>query len=85
MADVREKFTETDQEVLFEMELDDLAHLVVAPEQDPFSERPMEYLGQSAVARMMHLYRPTAFQKRKRYRLVLRMPREKVSPDTASQ
>ena len=34
MADVKEKFTETDQEVLFEMELDDLAHLVVAPEQD---------------------------------------------------
>ncbi|MDD1756107.1 MAG: hypothetical protein LUQ39_04655 [Methanomassiliicoccales archaeon] len=85
MEGVNERFAETEEETVFEMELGDLSHIVVAPEQDPFSERPTEYLGQSAMERMMHIYKPPKSRKERRYRLILRMPSEKVSQDTAAQ
>jgi hypothetical protein len=85
MEGTKERFTETEEETVFEIELGDLRHLVAAPDPDPFSERPMEYLGQSAMERIMHMYRPPKSRKERRYRLILRMPSEKVSQDTAAQ
>lgn len=85
VSEPKERFTDNQDEAVFEMELDDLNELVVAPDQDPSSDRPMEYLGQSAMMRMMHLFKPTHFRQRASYRLILRMPREKVSPETATQ
>jgi hypothetical protein len=35
--------------------------------------------------RMMHLFKPTHFRQRRSYRLILRMPREKVSQETVSK
>lgn len=84
-ANVKERFLETDEEALFEFELDDLRYLVIAPEQDPNSERPMEYLGHSAIARMMYIFRPPKSRKQVRFRLALRMPSQKISYETPSQ
>ncbi len=85
MAEDKERYYETEDEALFDIELEDLSHLVVAPEQNPYSERPMEYLGQSAIARMKSMHRPSAFRHHMSYRLLLRMPREQITSDTPSQ
>gem|GEM_PF-911988 len=85
MSEPKERYTDGHDEVVFEMELEDLNELVVAPDQDPSSDRPMEYLGQSGITRMMHLFRPTHFRRSRSYRLILRMPGEKVSQETMSQ
>jgi hypothetical protein len=45
----------------------------------------MEYLGQSALERMIKIHQPLKDRKGKGYRLILRMPADKVTPDTASQ
>jgi hypothetical protein len=62
MSEPKERFTDDQDEAVFEMELENLNELVVAPDQDPASDRPMKYLGQSGVMRMMHLFRPTHFR-----------------------
>jgi hypothetical protein len=81
----KERYAATKEEEHFEIELDDLRYLAIPPEQDPYSERPLEYLGQPAIARMMHIYDPPKRRKRVRYHLTLRMPSEKISPETPSQ
>lgn len=85
MSSFYERFTETEAEAVFEIEISDIRYLVTAPEQDPFSERPMEYLGQSAMERMIKIHQPLRKRKGKGYRLTLRMPSDKISPETASQ
>jgi hypothetical protein len=85
MSEPKERFTDNQDEAVFEMEVEDLKELVVAPDQDPYSDRPMEYLGQSGMMRMMHLFRPTHFRQKGSYRLILRMPSEKASQETVSQ
>jgi hypothetical protein len=82
----KERFTETEEEVVFEIEIEDLRHLVVPPEQDPSSDRPLEYLGQPAMERMMRNIRPPGlFRRAKKYRLIIRMPSEKVIPESKAQ
>jgi hypothetical protein len=85
MSGIKERFTETEAEAVFEIEISDIRHLVAAPEQDPFSDRPMEYLGESAMERMIKIQQPLKNGKGKGYRLILRMPSDKVSSETASQ
>ena len=85
MSGFNERFTETEAEAVFEIEISDIRYLVTAPEQDPFSDKPMEYLGQSAMERLIKIHRPLKTNKGKGYRLILRMPVDKVSPETASQ
>jgi len=85
ISEPKERFTDNQDEAVFEMELDDLNELVVAPDQDPYSDQPTKYLGQSGMMRMIHLFKPTHFRQRRSHRLILRMPREKVSQETASQ
>ena len=85
MSEVKERFTDSQDMAVFELELEDLSELVIAPEQDPYSDRPMEYLGQSGVTRMTHLFKPARFRRRRSYHLILRMPSDKVSPETVPQ
>lgn len=80
-----ERFTELGDEQRFEIELDDIKHLLIPPPQDPLSHRPMEYLGQSAVERLMHIHRPSRRRGSSRLALVLRMPADKVTPQTAEE
>jgi len=45
----------------------------------------MEYLGQSAIVRLGNLFKPSLFWSRKRFRLTLRLPPEKINADTVAQ
>ena len=77
---------ETEEEVIFEIEIEDLDHLVVPPEQDPSSDRPLEYLGHSGMERMMRNIKPSGFfQRSKRYHLIIRMPPDKALPGATVQ
>lgn len=61
MTEEKGRSIETKDEALFEFEIGDLRHLVIAPEQDPYSDHPMKYLGHSVIERMMRLYRHSRF------------------------
>jgi hypothetical protein len=85
MGDVKEQFISTEDEDRFVLEIDDLKYLLVDPEPDPLSDRPMEYMGQSGLTRMINLFEPKFGWERKKHRLTLLMPPEKVTPETAAE
>ena len=81
----KEQFISTKDENHFILEIDDLRFLLVDPDIDPFSERPMEYMGQSGLTRMTNMFKPNIGWQRKKNRLTLLMIPEKVTPTTASE
>jgi hypothetical protein len=85
MDEVKEQFISTEDEGRFVLEIDDLKYLLVDPEPDPLSDRPMEYMGQSGLTRMTKMFKPEFGWQRKRFRLTLLMPPDKVTPDTGSE
>jgi hypothetical protein len=81
----KEQFISTKGEDRFILEIDDLKYLLVDPETDPLSDRPMEYMGQSGFTRMTNIFKPEFGWQRKKFRLTLLMPPDKVTADTAAE
>ena len=65
----------------FTVKLDDIAHLFVAPEFDPFSEQEAELLGQSALLYVLRQLIPGAAKWDQPIRLTVQLPPDKVTPD----
>ncbi len=62
------------------VKLDDIAHLFVAPEFDPFSDQEAELLGQPALAYVLRQLGPAAVRKRQPLRLTVQLPPDKITP-----
>lgn len=76
---------DNDDRATFVFDLDDPAHFLVAPDKDPFSPNPVYFMGQSAVERALRKVGGEKGWDRRSYRLVLRLPREKITPGLADQ
>ena len=67
------------------LELDDIHELFIAPEVDPFSERVMEYMGHSALERMIRNLSPGWTLRAPHWRLILRLPAGQITPELPDQ
>jgi hypothetical protein len=85
MGDIKEQFISSEDENRFVLEIDEIKYLLVDPDLDPFSDRPMEYMGQSGLTRMTNMFKPDFGWERKKFRLTLLMPSKTVTPETASE
>ncbi|NTU64544.1 MAG: hypothetical protein HGB05_14390 [Chloroflexi bacterium] len=63
------------------VKLDDIAHLFVAPEFDPFSDQEAELLGQPALAYVLRQLGPATVRKKYPLRLTVQLPPDKITPD----
>ena len=63
------------------LKLDDIAHLFVAPEFDPFSDQEAELLGQPALTYVLRQLGPAKVRASQPIRLTLQLPPDKVTPD----
>jgi hypothetical protein len=63
------------------VKLDDIAHLFVAPEFDPFSDQEAELLGQPALAHLLRQLGPAKVREGQPIRLTVQLPPDKVTPD----
>lgn len=66
------------------VEIDDIRHMFIAPERNIYSTNPIVYMGQSVVDRLLDQLKQEKRLRSRRHRLVLSMPREKITP-TLSQ
>jgi hypothetical protein len=60
------------------LEVNDIDHILKAPERDPYSRNPLEYMGQSAIERCLIQVRKDRHWNRKRYRIVFLIPPDQV-------
>ncbi len=65
---------------LITLKLDDIAHLFIAPEFDPFSEQEAELLGQPALAYVLRQLGPGTVKQGHPIRLTLQLPPDKMTP-----
>jgi hypothetical protein len=63
------------------IKLDDIAHLFVAPEFDPFSDQETELLGQPAFVYLVRKLGPDLMKKSQPISLTVQLPPEKITPD----
>jgi hypothetical protein len=63
------------------VKLDDIAHLFVAPEFDPFSDQEAELLGQPALAYVLRQLGPAKVKEGHPIQLTVQLPPDKVTPD----
>jgi hypothetical protein len=63
------------------VKLDDIAHLFVAPEFDPFSDQEAELLGQPALAYVLRQLGPATVRKKSPLRLTVQLPPDRITPD----
>jgi hypothetical protein len=63
------------------VKLDDIAHLFVAPEFDPFSDQEAELLGQPALTYLLRQLGPGAVKQGRPIHLTVQLPPDKVTPD----
>lgn len=63
------------------VKLDDIAHLFVAPEFDPFSEQEAELLGQPALVYVLRQLGPGKVNQGTPIHLTVQLPPDKVTPD----
>src|SRR5512144_795460 len=61
--------------------LDDIAHLFVAPEFDPFSDQEAELLGQPALMYVLRQLGPAKVKEGSPICLTVQLPPDKVTPD----
>jgi hypothetical protein len=61
--------------------LDDIAHLFVAPDFDPFSEQEAELLGQPALTYVLRQLGPAKVRQGDSLRLTVQLPPDKITPD----
>ena len=66
---------------LITMKLDDIAHLFVAPEFDPFSDQEAELLGQPALVYLLRQLGPDVLHQRHPIHLTVQLPPDKVTSD----
>jgi hypothetical protein len=67
------------------VKLDDIAHLFVAPEFDPFSDQEAELLGQPALLYLLRQLGPGLVKLGSPLSLTVQLPPDKVTPDLKSQ
>jgi len=67
------------------IKLDDIAHLFVAPEFDPFSDQDAELLGQPAFLYLLRKLGPDHLKKGGPLSLTVQLPPEKITPVLKSQ
>jgi hypothetical protein len=67
------------------LELDTIRELLIAPDFDPFSEKETEYMGQSAVERLMKQLKPGWMLRRRKFRLTILLPRAQITPGIQEQ
>jgi len=63
------------------VKLDDIAHLFVAPDFDPFSDQEAELLGQPALTYVLRQLGPAIVRQGHPLRLTLQLPSDKIVPD----
>lgn len=63
------------------IKLDDIAHLFVAPEFDPFSDQEAELLGQPALIYMLRQLGPSAVRKGQPLRVTVQLPPDQITSD----
>jgi hypothetical protein len=63
------------------VKLDDISHLFVAPEFDPFSDQEAELLGQPALAYVLRQLGPGTVRKKHPLRLTVQLPPDRITPD----
>jgi hypothetical protein len=63
------------------IKLDDIMHLFVAPEFDPFSDQDAELLGQPALAYVLRQLGPAKVKEGHPIQLTVQLPPDKVTPD----
>jgi hypothetical protein len=63
------------------VKLDDIAHLFVAAEFDPFSDQEAELLGQPALMYVLRQLGPATVRKGHPLRLTVQLPPDKITPD----
>lgn len=69
----------------FNVEIDDVRYMLIDPPRDIFSQRKYVYMGQSVVGRLLeHFQKQKGLDKRK-HRLVLLMPPEKITPNLSEE
>jgi hypothetical protein len=66
------------EEVEITVDVNDIDHILKAPERDPYSTNPLEYMGQSAIERCLILIRKDRHWNRKRYCIVFLTPPDQV-------
>ena len=76
---------EEDGTEVFYFEVDDIRHMFVPPPRDAFSKQPYVLMGQSVVDRMLEHFRQEKGLGKKRHKLVLLMPPDKVTPGLARE
>jgi hypothetical protein len=63
------------------LKLNDIAHLFVAPEFDPFSDQEADLLGQPALVLVLRQLGPRTVSDGQPFCLTLQLPPDKVTPD----
>jgi hypothetical protein len=66
------------EDVEISVEVNDIDQILKAPERDPYSSNPLEYMGQSALERCLKIVQQDRHWNRKRYRFVLLTPPDQV-------
>ena len=67
------------------VEIDDVSHMLIAPPRDIFSRRPYVYMGQSVVERLLEYYHKQKGLKKKKHKLILMMPPDKITPNLSKE
>jgi len=76
--------TRFDKDQIF-LELDNIRELFIAPDFDPFSEKETEYMGQSALDRVIRHLRPGWEIRARHWRLTLWLPPDQITPGLPDQ
>lgn len=69
----------------FTVKIDDIAQLLTAAPRDILSDQPHAYMGQSVLERVLDHYQHEKGLLKKRHRLVLLMPPDKIAPGLAER
>jgi hypothetical protein len=67
------------------MKLDSVRELLIAPEFDPFSDKETEFMGQSAMERLIRQLKPGWSLHTRNVRLTIMLPADQITPETQSQ
>ena len=76
---------EKDGTETFYVEIQDISYLLMAPPRDIFSKLSYVYMGESVVDRLLEQFRHEKGLINKRHRLVLLMPKEKITPGLSKE
>jgi len=63
------------------VKLDDISHLFIAPEFDPFSDQEAELLGQPALEYVLRQLGPATVREGNPLRLTVQLPPDQITPD----